>query len=500
MKRTLQARVLATVERHSMIRSGDRIGVGVSGGADSVALLRLLADLRARLGVRLLVLHFHHQLRGADADDDEEFVAVLAREFEFDFVTDRADVAEEARRNSWNLEDAARRLRYQFFDSAAATYGLSRVAVAHTSNDQAETVLAHLLRGTGPAGLAGIYPVAGTIIRPLLDIEHDELREYLLGLNQAWREDSTNQDTSRTRARIRHTLLPLLRREFDPACITRLARLAGLAREEEIFWRALEDDRFAALASRESLGAVSLRIADMLSPLPLFAAGGHNAGSCLATNDMPVLALTRRLVRRVFLELRGTRHQLTAHHVEDVIHLATRSQSGSRIELPGILVERRFDRLIFSPAARGSRAEKVAAKRRPDLQFEYAISLPDLSESARIVVPEIQRRFSLKVIDWTSGSRETTIRRDTLDFDRLRWPLILRNWRAGDSYRPYKRRRVRKLKRMLLESRVPRSDRASWPVLISGGAVVWARGYPVANEFAPDSRTRAGVIIDEEEF
>src|ERR1700731_3200204 len=242
MRRTLQLRVLETIARHAMIRSGDRIGVAVSGGADSVALLRLLAELRAQLGIQLYVLHFHHQLRGAAADEDELFVAHLAREFGFDFVADRADVAGEARRNGWNLEDAGRRLRYEFFASAAASRGLNRVAVAHTADDQAETVLAHLLRGTGLAGLAGIYPVAGLIIRPLLEIRREELRDYLSVLGQSWREDATNQDTTRMRARIRHRLLPLLQQDFDPSSVTRLARLAGSAREEEAFWRALEDE------------------------------------------------------------------------------------------------------------------------------------------------------------------------------------------------------------------------------------------------------------------
>ena len=500
MKRTLQTRILDTVERHSMIRSGDRIGVGVSGGADSVALLHLLADLRALLGVTLFVLHFHHQLRGADADEDEIFVAGLAREFGFDFVSDRADVAGEARRNGWNLEDAARRLRYQFFASIAGSHSLNRVAVAHTANDQAETVLAHLFRGTGPSGLAGIYPVAGTIIRPLLEIGRVELRDYLLGLKQPWREDVSNQDTSRTRARIRHKLLPLLQQEFEPATVAHLSRLAGLAREEEIFWHALEDERFEALGSRETSGAVSLRIADLLSPLPLLAAGSRDAGPQAGSPVLPVLALTRRFVRRILLELRGSRQQLTARHVEDVLHLATESQSGSRIELPGVLVERQFDRLIFSPVSPDPRAEKIDGEHMPVPQFEYTIALPGSSKSARIVIPEIKRRFTLKVIDWPSGSSETTIGRDTLDFDRLRWPLILRNWRPGDSYRPHRRRRVRKLKRMLLESRVPRRDRTGWPVLTSGGALVWALGCPVADEFAPCSGTRAGVVIAEEEF
>jgi tRNA(Ile)-lysidine synthase len=187
MNTALQIRVLETIDRHSMIRPGDRVGVGVSGGADSVALLRLLADLRRKLGIGIFVLHFHHQLRGADADEDERFVKDLAKDLQLDFVNDRADVAGEARRNALNLEDAARRLRYQFFASVAAARGLNRVAVAHTADDQAETVLAHLLRGTGLTGLAGIYPVAGLIVRPLLETRRDELRDYLSGLGQSWR-------------------------------------------------------------------------------------------------------------------------------------------------------------------------------------------------------------------------------------------------------------------------------------------------------------------------
>jgi len=491
-------RVLDTVERHSMIWPGDRIGVAVSGGADSVALLRLLAELRTQLGIQLFVLHFHHQLRGADADEDELFVARLARELGFDFLADRADVASEARCHGWNLEDAGRRLRYEFFASVVSSHSLNCVAVAHTLDDQAETVLAHLLRGTGLAGLAGIYPVVRSIIRPLLDIGREELREYLLTLKQPWREDATNLDTSRTRARIRHKLLPLLQREFEPATVTHLARMAGLAREEEIFWHTLENERFAALTSREPSGGLSLSVADLLSPISSFPAAGDESGFTGRANVMPALALTRRLVRRIFLELRGSRQQLSARHVEDVLHLATKSQSGSRIELPGMLVERRFDRLVFSCATADGRLGKNGKEDQTGFQFEYTIAHPGSSESAHIVVPEIQRQFTLKVIDWPSGSRETSRGRDTLDLDRLSWPLILRNWRPGDSYRPHRRLRVRKLKRMLLESRVPKRDRTSWPVLTSGGSLVWALGFPIADEFAAGSGTRAGVVIVED--
>ena len=505
MNKDLHRRVLETIGRHAMIRPGDRIGLGVSGGADSVAMLRIFAELRIHLGIAVLVLHFHHQLRGAEANEDERFVKALAEEFHLEFESGRADVAGEARLHGWNVEDAARRLRYRFFASVAETRGLNRVAVAHTANDQAETVLSHLLRGTGLTGLAGIYPVAGLIIRPLLELGREELRGFLSDLAQPWREDDTNQDTSRMRARIRHQLIPLLLRDFDAAAVTRLSRFAMHAREDETFWRSLEDERFNALVTRESSSAILLSITDLLSPLPLLIPADHSAGgnptpSSISTIYPSSMALTRRLVRRIFAELRGSREQLTSRHVDCVIDLATKSQSGARIDLPGVCVERIFERLCFTNVLDALDSAQDGETTRRNDGFAYTVSRPGRLESASIVVTEIHRRFNLKMVDWPPAPRDTVVGWGALDFDRLQWPLVLRNWRPGDSYRPHGSRRVRKLKRLLLESRVPRSARGSWPVLTSEGKVIWASGYPVAEELAPHPGTQKGLVIGEEEL
>jgi tRNA(Ile)-lysidine synthase len=496
MKKDLYKRVLETIARHAMTRPGDRIGLGVSGGADSVAMLRIFAELRAPLGIAMVILHFHHQLRGAAADEDERFVTALAKEFRFEFASGRGDVAAEARLHGWNLEDAARRLRYQFFESMVQARGLNRVAVAHTANDQAETVLSHLLRGTGLTGLAGIYPVAGTIIRPLLELQREELREFLRGLDQPWREDATNDDALRTRARIRHKLIPLLERDFEASAVTRLARLAGHAREDETFWRAIEDERFCALATHESPGAISMSIENLLAPLPMLALAKPGAEAKLVST--PTMVLTRRLVRRIIAELRGSREQLTSRHVESVIELATKSQSGARLDLPGVRVERIFDRLCFLDAAERAEAVRRGDRSSESPDFAYTVSRPDRMQSACIVVPEIQRRFNLKMVDWPPTRSDTVLGWGALDFDRVHWPLVLRNWRPGDSYRPHGSRRIRKLKRLLLESRVPRCLRGSWPVLTSEGKVIWASGYPVAEEYAAHPGTQLGLVIGEE--
>ncbi len=485
-----------------MIRPGDRVGLGVSGGADSVALLRIFAELRAQLGITLVVLHFHHQLRGTEADEDETFVKALAGEFQLPCEAGRADVAGEANAHGWNLEDAARRLRYRFFSSAAEAHGLDRVAVAHTANDQAETVLSHLLRGTGVTGLAGIYPVAGRIIRPLLELGREELREFLAELGQPWREDASNQDRSRMRARIRHQLVPLLLRDFDAAAVTRLSRLATHAREEEMFWRSLEDAQMEALATRESATAISLRIPDLLAPLPLPVRAAGGAAGEAKSSSIATMALTRRLVRRIFAELRGSRAQFTSRHVDSVIELATKSRSGAKLDLPGVRVERIFDRLRFTnvSAAREAAGSGEAAMPPGNRAFEYTVSRPARLESSSVVVTEINRRFSLKMVDWPPDRSDTVVGWGALDLDRVHWPLVLRNWRPGDSYRPHGSRHVRKLKRLLLESRVPQSARGSWPVLTSEGKVIWASRYPVADELAPSPETRTGLVIDEEDI
>src|SRR5271165_3083452 len=177
MKTPLEQRVLDAIRRARLANPGDRVAVAVSGGADSVALLRLLASLRDTLGITLLIAHFDHALRGMESEADAQFVAALSREHRFEYICEREDVAAAAAKQGLNLEDAARRLRYAFFQRLVEQGRATRVAVAHTADDQAETVLARLFRGTGPAGLAGIHPVLGPIVRPLLATRRQELRD-----------------------------------------------------------------------------------------------------------------------------------------------------------------------------------------------------------------------------------------------------------------------------------------------------------------------------------
>jgi tRNA(Ile)-lysidine synthase len=486
VRSSLSRQLLQNLEEQKFVRPGDRVGVAVSGGADSVALLRLLLGLRKELGVVLSVLHFNHKLRGKASDADEHFVANLAAQHKLEFRSASADVAKKAKKERANLEDTARRARYDYFRSLVDSGACTRIAVAHTADDQAETVLAHLLRGTGLAGLGGIHPRSGPIFRPLLPLRRAQLRTYLRRKKQSWREDATNRDTKRMRARIRKKLLPLLERQFQPAIVEHLTSMANLAREDEAFLDALLEQRMATTV-RERDGEVRIALADLLVP---WAKKGRNMD-----NNHASAAMSKRMVRGIVRRLKKQSGQWSASHVDAVLGLARDGRNGSSLSLPGS-IEVRKDRegLVFRAI------ENAATNRAHNTPREFSYDI-DLSRGAEDVrVPELGCVFRFTVIDWPSEGEENNKRQMVLDRERLRSPLVLRNWRPGDRLRPSGHQNARKLKRLLNEKHISRWDREGWPVLTSRGVLVWARGFAVASDFAADERTRSGIAIAEEEL
>jgi len=330
----LKRRFAASLQSAPWFRPGMKLSAAVSGGADSVALLRLLAETRSQLGIVLSAVHFNHQLRGRVSEADEKFVVALAEKFGVTLHVGRADIAGKARREKSNLEDAARRARYSFFEKLSGQGLFDAVATAHTMDDQAETLLAHILRGTGIAGLAGIHPSAASVRRPFLEFRREELRKYLRAKKQPWREDATNQDPHRSRARMRKKLLPLLVKEFNPAAIEHLAGLAARAREQAHFVDCFTRQRLQALVERgESSARIS--IVGFLDPANL---GQPEAASVVRS------ALAHKIVAR----LKDKHGQLSARHLDSLLGLAQGGEPGKRIQLPGgVDVVREKDSLLF---------------------------------------------------------------------------------------------------------------------------------------------------------
>jgi tRNA(Ile)-lysidine synthase len=495
MAKRLAENLLQTVRE--LVRPGQRLGVAVSGGADSVGLLLLLLELREKLGVVLSVAHLNHKLRRKASDADERFVAKLAAKHGLAFHAESVDVAAEAKRERANLEDAARRARYDFFSRLVAEGKVHRVAVAHTADDQAETVLAHILRGTGLAGLGGIHPRTETVVRPLLGVRRAELRAYLRAKKQNWREDATNQDTARMRARIRKKLLPLLEKQFQNGVVKHLVSLAEFAREDEEFLEMLARDCCDSLARKTGVEA-RISLEDLLEPLKRknrYAEGTEDTEKREKTS-----ALTKRMLHRLMEESKHGAGQMTGRHILAVVDLALHGENGKVLQLPGgVDVRRERDALVFCRnSSRPGRpmVGKGGRDRSSEAEYEYKIDFEN--GEVALCVPQTGCVFRLRVIDWVAKRGDTSKSGAVLDRDQLRLPLVLRNWRFGDQLQPAGHQKAHKLKRLLNEKRISRWERDGWPVLTSGGVLVWARGFPVAAGFAANERTRTGILIAEE--
>jgi tRNA(Ile)-lysidine synthase len=299
---------------------------GVSGGADSTALACLLAELAPRLGARLVGLaHLNHQLREA-AGADEAFCRDLAGRLGVAFDSRRVDVAAEARNRKTSVEDAARTVRYLFLSDVAGERGATRVAVGHTRNDQAETVLLRLARGAGPTGLAAIYPRAGLVVRPLLDASRSEVEAWLRARGETWREDESNTDRAFARNKVRHELLPWLIEAFGAGVIDVLARQAALSRDDAEWFDIVATETAARLVIEE--------------------------GTIVTLEPAALQALHPAIGRRVVLDAlrRAAQGRFVGFdHVEAVMALSAAGVGAA--DLPGQRVECRRGRLRFAPRA-----------------------------------------------------------------------------------------------------------------------------------------------------
>ncbi len=441
----------AAIRRWRLLEEGDAVLVGVSGGPDSVALLHLLLRRVAAFRLRLGVAHLNHGLR-EEAQRDAQFVEELAARHALPCYIEKGDLDALRRRQRMSLEEAGRRLRYDFFDSIADTHGYRRVALGHHADDQAETLLLNLLRGGGRRGLAGI-PAArqGRYIRPLIRAARSDIEGYLGAYRLRYVVDCTNADESLLRNKVRHRLLPMLAREYQPRIRRVLSRTAEVLGAEEGWIEGLLDPIYAQVVAASDDERVALDAA-ALSGLPPAAA--------------------RRVVRRALAQVRGDLRRVAFGHVESILDLAGRRVPAGPLHLPGgTRVELRGAELRFCRRSADGRCPPRALEAS---DFEYQMTGCGV---LRIEEAGVSIRLSAAACeglpDLAGGGGRTAF----LAAEAVVFPLIVRNRRRGDRFQPLGAAGSQKLKKFFIDHKVPPHERHRCPLLVSRDRILWVAGH-----------------------
>mgnify|MGYP001824553498 CR=1 FL=1 len=450
----LLEKVHNTVISHRMLQSGDLVVVAVSGGPDSVSLCHLLHRLRHSHKVELVVVHVHHGLRGAEADQDALFVHNLSHQLGLPMVEQRLEVRSWREKHGGSLQMAARALRYQCLHQIMAEKGASKLALGHNADDQAEEILLRILRGAGQRGLSGMDPCnRNGVIRPLLECHRHEIMAYLEDHGLAFRQDSSNLKPWCQRNLLRLELLPQLQQAFNSNLNATLLRTSKIFREEEDFW----ESHLASWLKEHSLkhgdGGIRFPIRPLLETHP---------------------AMQKRLLRRVVQEVKGDLRELGFHHTEILLQLCRSPAANRQLDLPGaVQVEKSYDWVTVT-----LRPETVQ-----DFTFRISDqgvhSFPLLNHSM-----EVALLASDLPVEFSHDPNKAI-----MDLDRVSFPLTLRSRKTGDRFRPLGLRGSKKLKDFFIDAKVPKSQRRQIPILCSKDHIIWVVGHRLDDRVKLTSNT-----------
>ena len=433
-------KIKAFCRQKELFSPGDRVIVGLSGGADSVCLFLLLSALAKEFHLTLIPVHINHNLRGEEALADQHFCEELCRQYNLSLVVISAPVEKLAKEHGWSLEEAGRNARYNAFAETAAKYQCNKIAVAHHKDDQAETVLFQMFRGSRLKGLAGMEAKNGALVRPLLSVTREEIETYLKKKNQSYCIDRTNLEEEYTRNKIRHRILPAAQ-EACAGAVEHISELAEYVGQVETFLEKLTEERFASCADQDEKNNVSLDIEKLKQTDRL---------------------LAERVVYQALCIACGRKKDITAGFVSDCIALAGK-QTGRQISLPeGVIAERRFDKLFIG------RSQKAAEELYAEVnQFPFEVFLPEMNKKLELF---IKKREEL----------EENIPKSTytkwFDYDKIKQVMSVRNIMAEDEIIVYADGRKKKAANVLAEAKIPKELRKAFPVLAEGNKVLWIPG------------------------
>ncbi len=456
MRDALFHRVQETIDRRRMLAAGEIVVIAVSGGIDSMAMFHLLLRLRTRYRISLYVAHLNHDLRGTESAETATFVRRQCEAHQIPVTITTAEGRTLRDRGVGSLQAAARDLRYRFLEQVADEQGATRIALGHHRNDQAETVLMNLLRGSGVRGLGGIPPVRGRIIRPLIDCFRDEIERYARKEGIPYVEDSSNQVLSYSRNRTRLELLPELAKRYNPRVVHALANAATILEAEDTLLNGMaEKELRTALISR--------------SPEELV----------LSCHRMATLhtALRWRIIRRSAEYLREGRAGLTFQQTLAIDRLLLTEGAQGTIQAPGGLRVRRAGDGIVLSVGEGQARGRVSSS---SLSVPGFTAIPESSLSLQSDLLEEWAMDELAPDAWTAA----------LDADRAGQDLHVRRWEPGDRFIPLGMGGRKKLQDFFVDAKVPREQRGNIPLVISGGQIAWVVGFRVDERFKVTDSTR----------
>jgi tRNA(Ile)-lysidine synthase len=439
--------VTATIKKYSMFYEKEKILVGLSGGPDSVCLLYMLNNIKDKFTLDLYAVYVDHNMRPEETPEEIEFCKRLCKRLNVSFLTKSIDVQAYAKQQGMNRQEAARELRYRIFQETAYEINAHKIALGHTADDQAETVLIRLLRGSGTTGLSGIPPVRKNIIRPLIEIERKEIERFLDERKVDFIVDSSNLKKEYLRNKIRLSLLPMLR-GINPNIVETLSKTASIFRDEERYFEIIVTKTLMKLISRKTDARIEL----FLVPFEIM--------------DKVIM---RRVLRRAIEETRGL-HGISFVHIEDIIELIKNGKPGDRLYLPkGIRAIKEYSILILTSEP-------------PVKLSTYTLAIPGetILKEAGILIKALPVESRKSVYDpWgvTSQNSGLWYTLAIFDADRLILPLVARPRKNGDFFYPSGFSKRKKLQDFFVDSKVPRDERDRTPIIVSGEDIIWVVGY-----------------------
>jgi tRNA(Ile)-lysidine synthase len=454
-------KVISATTRHAMLSHGDRILIGLSGGPDSVCLLHILMILRGKYNLDLHALYIDHGLRPGETDREVEFCRKICEQHGTPFITKSIDVKSHAKTGKLNIQEAARQLRDRIYEETSSEINANKIALGHTADDQAETLLMHLFRGSGTSGLAGIPPVRKNIIRPLIEVERKEIERFLDSEGINFITDSSNTKKDYMRNRVRLSLIPMLR-EFNPDITGTLSKTAAIFRDEERYFEILVTKTLMKLISRKTEARIEL----FLVPFEIM--------------DKVIM---RRVLRRAIDETRSLRG-ITFIHIEGMINLIKSGSPGDRLYLPGgIRVIKDYSTLILTSEA-------------PQILNPCTLNIPGetiLKEAGILIKASEADIRQPDAIGETQGIWKSV---GSFDADIPHFPLMARPRKNGDVFYPLGFGKRKKLQDFFVDQKVPRDERNRIPLIVSGDDIIWIVGYRADDRFKVTEKTTRVVKLE----